>query len=91
MGPDIEAVWDLIVSDIRLPSGDGLLVLEALRRAGCGAPMIVMTAFGDEATRRRVEGLGGVLLEKPFPLEELTTAIDHLLFGTARRQQVGPP
>lgn len=70
---------DLIVSDIRMPTCDGLEVLSALRDARCHIPVILMTAFGDEATRRQAARLSAVLFDKPFDLDDLQTAVKNLL------------
>jgi DNA-binding response OmpR family regulator len=73
------APFDLLVSDIRLPLRSGLSVLEALRATGQTLPAILMTGFGDHETRERVESLGGVLLEKPFPVQALCAKARELL------------
>jgi CheY-like chemotaxis protein len=71
--------FDVIVSDLRMPGYTGIQVLEGLRRAGWLIPMIVMTAFGDAPTRARVEAHGGFLFNKPFDLDDLRTAVLHLI------------
>jgi CheY-like chemotaxis protein len=70
---------DLIVSDIRMPVCTGLQILSALRDAHWQTPVILMTAFGDEATRRHAESLSAVLFDKPFDLDDLRTAVANLL------------
>jgi CheY-like chemotaxis protein len=66
-----EAPIDLIVSDIRLPGGSGLGVIEELRAAIGATPVILITAFSDDETRRRAVALGATLLDKPFDLRDL--------------------
>lgn len=75
---------DLIVSDIRMPTFTGLQLLEHLRRAHRRTPVILMTAFGDEATRRQAENLMAVLFDKPFDLDDLRTAVANMLPRRAR-------
>jgi CheY-like chemotaxis protein len=70
---------DLIVSDIRMPICTGLQILEALRQAHWHTPVILMTAFGDGATRRQAESLRAVLFDKPFDLDDLRTAVANML------------
>jgi DNA-binding response OmpR family regulator len=72
---------DVIVSDIRMPVCSGLEVLEGLRKAQCTTPVILMTAFGDEATREYVTSLRAVLFDKPFDVDDLRTAVMNLLPG----------
>lgn len=76
---------DLLVSDIRMPVCSGLQILEAIRQTRWTIPVILMTAFGDEATRRRAESHQAVLLNKPFDVDELRAAIAKLLPGTKPR------
>lgn len=71
--------FDLIVSDIRMPVCSGLRIVEALRRGHWPTPMVLMTAFGDEQTRALATGLGVVLLDKPFDLDELRSTVVRLL------------
>jgi CheY-like chemotaxis protein len=80
VGADRDLV-DLIVSDVRMPVCGGLEVLSALRNACCHVPVILMTAFGDEATRRHAARLSAVLFDKPFDLDDLRTAARSLLAG----------
>ena len=70
---------DLIISDIRMPICTGLQILEALRKAQWTVPVILMTAFGDEATRKTADDLGAVIFDKPFSLGDLRTAVLNLL------------
>ena len=63
---------DLIVSDVRMPWGSGLTVLAGLRRSDWATPLIVITAFGDEATHAEARRLGAVaVFDKPFDLYRL--------------------
>ncbi len=70
---------DLIVTDIRMPVCTGLQILERLRRAQWQTPVILMTAFGDEATRRRAADLMAFLFDKPFELDDLRATVAGLL------------
>jgi DNA-binding response OmpR family regulator len=70
---------DLIVSDIRMPICTGLQILAALRDAHWHTPVILMTAFGDEATRKHAESLQAVLFDKPFDIDDLRTAVANML------------
>ena len=66
----------LIVADIRMPGLTGLDVLAALRCANWATPVILITAFGDEATHAEGRELGAAaVFDKPFNVEELRTAV----------------
>jgi DNA-binding response OmpR family regulator len=75
---------DLLVSDVRMPICTGLQILEQLRAVHCQMPTILITAFGDEATRQRAGLLGALLLDKPFHMGELQAAVANLLKRPAR-------
>ena len=67
---------DLILLDVMLPDGDGMLLCRALRDAGIREPIIMLTARGDE--RDRVLGLDlgtDDYVIKPFSLRELLARI----------------
>ncbi len=74
-----DSAVDLVISDIRMPVSTGLQIVEALRRARWRTPVILMTAFGDDATRRQAELLDAVLFDKPFDLDDLRATVEHLL------------
>jgi DNA-binding response OmpR family regulator len=73
------APFDLIVSDIRMPVCSGLDILKGLRDARWKTPVILMTAFGDDETRRRAETLGALLFDKPFQMSALRLVVRSLL------------
>jgi DNA-binding response OmpR family regulator len=78
---------DLLVSDIRMPVCTGIQIVEQIRAARWRLPVILMTAFGDEATRGHAHALGALLFDKPFDLEDLRVAAASLL----RRYLHAPP
>lgn len=70
---------DIVLSDLRLPDGDGILLLEELRRQGKQNPYIIMTDYDEVPTAVKSMKLGAEdylpkrLLEERLPamLEEL--------------------
>jgi two-component system response regulator PilR (NtrC family) len=75
---------DLIVSDIRMPLVTGLEILRNLREQRSKIPFVLMTAFGDEATRREAVQLGAIVFSKPFKLDELRGVVRALIEGTRK-------
>ena len=76
----IQEPADLVLLDRRLPDGDGLGVLRALREAGKRTAVIVLSARGE--TEDRIEGLedgADDYVTKPFHLRELMARIQAVL------------
>ena len=62
-----------------MPICTGLQILAALRDAHWHTPVILMTAFGDDATRRARGDADAVSQSKPFDVNDLRTAVANLL------------
>ena len=69
---------DVIVSDVRMPVCSGLELAEQLADDGWRIPCVLLTAFGDEETRRRAERIGAVLFDKPVALELVRATVNKL-------------
>src|SRR5207253_5410493 len=71
---------DMIITDLRLPSMDGLQLLSLIRRQNAQAPVVVMTAFGtiENAVEAMKSGATDFLL-KPFSLDHLTAVVQKAL------------
>ncbi len=66
----------LIVADVRMPGLGGLDVLAILRCANSATPVILITAFGDDATHAEGRELGALaVFDKPFSVEQLRSAV----------------
>jgi DNA-binding response OmpR family regulator len=75
--------YDLVVLDWMVPESDGLTVCRELRRAGCAAPMMMLTARGE--TRERVLGLeagADDYMVKPFEVDEFIARVRALIRRT---------
>ncbi len=71
---------DLVVMDVRMPGASGLDLLLELRRAGWAAPIVLMTAFGDEKLHRDANAAGAsAVLDKPFDLDDLKREVHRLI------------
>ena len=66
---------DVILADVRMPVCSGLDLLERLAEARWKVPCILMTAFGDDETRRRAHRIGAVLFDKPVGMDTLRVAV----------------
>ena len=84
--------FDLVLSDLRLPDGTGIEVLDAVKRHRPEVPVIMMTAFGTVGTAVEAMKLGAAdFLEKPVELDELFALIDQWLGSTAQPTVFQPP
>ena len=67
----------LILSDINMPGMSGLELLPKAKAAQPDVPVIMITAYGDDNTRRKaIEGGAEALLTKPIDFVALRTEID---------------
>jgi two-component system, NtrC family, response regulator AtoC len=75
-----EQVFDVVVSDIRMPDLDGLGLLRGLREASPDASVILMTAFGTvEAALAAIKEGAYDYVSKPLRLDELLLTIRRAL------------
>ena len=69
-----------MVTDYRLPDGDGVGLLGRLRTAGFSGTAILMTAFGSDALAKRAIAAGFQrVLDKPLADRVLTVALERAL------------
>jgi len=80
-----ETLPDLVILDLMLPKLDGFRVLRALRDGGFGAPVLILTARGEEADKVKGLRLGADdYVTKPFGLMELLARVEALLRRRSR-------
>jgi two-component system, NtrC family, response regulator HydG len=71
---------DLVLTDLRLPDGDGILFLAWLRDKKMATPLMVMTSYAEISTAVAAMKLGAFdYLEKPFQPEILQQKIEQAL------------
>ena len=76
-----------LILDVQMPNMNGLQLQSELAAAGCGIPIIFITAYEDKESRRRAAQAGAVaFLGKPFSDEQLLnsvrSALEHNKGGT---------
>ena len=73
----------LVISDLRLPDGDGLDIIRAARALDPPAPVIVVTAFASRAARdAALASCASAFLAKPFPASALLRLVHDELGRT---------
>jgi DNA-binding NtrC family response regulator len=75
--------FQIILTDLRMPNGSGIEVLQAAKKLDKDVPVIVMTAFGsiDEAVEAMKSGAFD-FLQKPVDINHLLLLIDRALEQT---------
>ena len=69
---------DLVLLDLKLPGGGGLMLLEEVKALHPETGVVVMTAFATVSSAVEAMRIGaGDYLTKPFALEELTSVLDR--------------
>jgi CheY-like chemotaxis protein len=86
------STYDVILVDIRLPDLSGYEIYHSLRQAQPHARVILMTAYGYDASHSivkcRQEGLRHVLF-KPFRVDQLLDALDNPTDGAVQNKKCG--
>ncbi len=71
---------DMVITDVKLPDGDGLEILRHVKAASPETVVIVMTAFGSHEMNVAAMRLGAdAYLTKPFDVEELKLVARRVL------------
>jgi Response regulator containing CheY-like receiver, AAA-type ATPase, and DNA-binding domains len=73
-------VFDLVLTDLRMPRMDGIGLLNALRERRVEVPVIVLTAYGTIETAVTAMKLGAVdYIIRPFEMETIELAVSRVL------------
>jgi CheY-like chemotaxis protein len=80
----IEPQLIVILSDINMPGMDGLALLREIKRLRPGIPVMMVTAYGDEARRERASEYGAAeFITKPVDFDFLKGQLRQLPSGAA--------
>ncbi len=75
-----EPAPDLVITDLRLPRGSGLDVLQHVIKANTGTQVVMMTAFATTETAVEAMRMGAYdYIIKPFKVDELSVVIERAL------------
>jgi DNA-binding NtrC family response regulator len=87
-----QALWDMVITDMRMPGLSGMDVLRGIRRKTKDTPVILITAYGTVSTAVDAMKEGATeFIMKPFSLEELEGAVRKIFMapegidGTVKR------
>jgi DNA-binding NtrC family response regulator len=84
--------FPLVITDVRMPDGDGIQLMRSLRASSPSTAVIVLTAFGN--VPQAVEAMrGGACdyLTKPISFEELQSAVERVMRQAGSLPRVAAP
>lgn len=72
---------DLLITDLRMPNGDGLELIERLRAKPefIGLPILVLTANGDGKSHKARDAGANVIMRKPVDFDSVKDVVKELL------------
>ncbi len=80
--------WDLVVTDLQLPDGDGLSLLRQVKETSPDTAVVVLTAHGSADTAVAAMKLGAHdYLTKPFDVDELRIRVRQAIEGQKLRRE----
>lgn len=75
----VASAFEIVLLDLRLPDGNGLSLLRALRGAGSAVPVAVLTALDQISDQMEAVRSGATdILTKPFSLARLSHCLGAL-------------
>lgn len=79
-----------VVTEVKLPDGDGLSILSHVRGHGLASPVIFVTAFGTMTSAIQAMKMGAAdFLVKPVTARDITEALDSAIKKSDRKNEVG--
>ena len=77
--------FDLLITDIVMPVMDGVALALKASATAPDMPVLMMTGYANERQRAyNLQELIADVLDKPFSLEDLNTAVNRVLSGRKR-------
>ena len=74
-----ENAVDILLSDVRLPDGNGAQLAAQLRDEGSKIPVLLVSGFADDEALRTISERGFELLYKPYSAELLASTLRDVL------------
>jgi DNA-binding NtrC family response regulator len=75
-----KGVFDLVISDLKMPGLDGMEIIDAVKHIDEDIPIIIITAYGTvESATEAIKKGGFDFITKPFRKEQILFTIDKAL------------
>ena len=83
-----DACPQVLISDIRMPGGNGIDLLQQIRQSHPGLPVIIMTAYSDlDSAVASLQGGAFDYLSKPFDVDKAVDLIQRAVDESLREEQ----
>jgi two-component system cell cycle sensor histidine kinase/response regulator CckA len=76
---ETESEFDLVLSDVVMPSMDGPAMAREIRRLRPELPVLFMSGYAEEQLRREIDIPNMYFLAKPFSVAQICTAVEDVL------------
>lgn len=81
-------VYELVITDLRMPQVDGLELMEKIRSNGINTRMILMTAYGSEDVKAKAKQLNVArYMAKPIDIDDLIDATREVLSTSSETRE----
>ena len=78
---------DIVISDVRMPNGDGISLLKKIRELDPGIPIVLLATGFADLTESEARGMGAnALLEKPIDRKRMLAILEGLVFPLLSRE-----
>jgi DNA-binding response OmpR family regulator len=85
-----ENKFDAVITDIRMPKIDGILLTKQISTEYPGVPVMVMTAFDEEYSAGTAISLGArEFIKKPFSPEEFAIRLSKMIGDSETMKRIG--
>ncbi|WP_395327292.1 ATP-binding protein [Novosphingobium sp. BL-8H] len=75
--------FDLVVSDVVMPTMDGPAMAREIRRIAPGLPVLFMSGYAEEQLRKEIGIANAWFMPKPFSVQQLSEKVGDVLARTA--------
>ncbi|MBI5470895.1 MAG: response regulator [Ignavibacteriae bacterium] len=74
------STFDVMITDMRLPGIDGFALAAKAQESNPTCRVVMMTAFGDEASKERAKQMGiAYFIDKPINLADMVWMVQRIL------------